>query len=69
MVRAGRDTETLNPSLGTAKPIALRMRRFLPLACSFSVCFALALGGRCLSPEGRADILGSNPEPKDACDV
>lgn len=58
-----------NPSLGTAKPVAMRMRRFLPLACSFSVCFALAFGGRCISPEGRADILGSSPAPEDVCDV
>lgn len=57
-----------NPSLGTAEPVAMRMRS-LPSASSFSECFALASGGRCISPEERADIVRSSPAPEDVCDV
>lgn len=39
-------------NIETAKPVAMRMRRFLPLARSFSVCFGLA-------QEGNAAVQGS----------
>lgn len=58
-----------NPSLGIAKPVAMGMRRFLSLAFSFSVCFGLVLGRKCISVEVKADILGSNPAPQDACEI